>query len=476
MDKGNQTVRLNLGASLCGVALLTCSGVVTAAERVALVIGNDRYQRIAGLDNAGRDARAVAAKLRASPLGFTVIEGYDLDLAEMLDKLESFHQALSASGEVGLFYYAGHGAQISRGAGAEAGAENLLMPVDVSITTQSRLVAGSLRLSQVLAVMRNGGRDVNVVLLDACRDNPALDARGNRGLAPVPSESGFLIQFATAANRTAADGPVGSNGAYTGVLLEWLDRPGLSLDDVFTEVTGEVRRRTGQEPWRSSTLGRRVFLAGKSTLQRPVEGIPADQGEVRIEVSPAQAQVRIDGVLLGSGSRTIREPSGKTVLIRVEADGHEPAEERVRVQGGKVADVRLRLARVATAEVSLKNEENGLTPLEIIRAGVDRIQSKASLSDRLLEYEKIKEEVNLIESNDLEISLSQDVILNLLPVFREEDLVGNLCAQRISDRHEFSEMNFGRIGPPDILLDVMNLALALCGERPAERRRIPRDP
>jgi uncharacterized caspase-like protein len=247
-----------------------CTSTV-AAERVALVIGNNAYRPVPQgrgvppLNNARNDARAVAAKLRSDPLGFEVIEAYDLTQEQMAERLAEFGQRLTATGRIGFFYYAGHGAQLRLGVGSEARDENLLMGVDVDVSTTVRLERGSLKLSEVLSSMRGAGRPVNVVVLDACRDNPASDSRGNRGLAEVGGAgSGFLIQYATAANRTASDGPPGSNGAYTRELLSWLDRPGLSLGDVFTEVAGAVKRGTGQEPWMSSTIGERVFLAGSA--------------------------------------------------------------------------------------------------------------------------------------------------------------------------------------------------------------------
>ena len=230
-----------------------------SAERVALVVGNAAYEQdVAALRNPVNDATAVAAALRR--LGFEVIEGRDLDEGAFYDKIAAFDDA-ARSAEMALFFYAGHGLQVD--------GRNYLAPIDLKLERKQDLRRHAIELAAVLEVMRS---DTNLVILDACRNNPLAGelarslglsraVAASRGLARVESASGTLIAYATAPGDVAADGE-GDHSPYTAALLEHLETPGLSVQDLFTQVTASVLANTGekQKPWTHSSLSKVVRL------------------------------------------------------------------------------------------------------------------------------------------------------------------------------------------------------------------------
>ena len=214
-------------------------------RRVALVIGNGAYQD-APLKNPPNDAKAMAAALRE--VGFEVEILTDAGRKKMLEAVRNFGQKLSAGG-VGLFYYAGHGMQV-KGA-------NYLIPVGVDIANEEDVQTEALDANTVLARMDAAKNRVNLVILDACRNNPFARSfrSGTRGLAQMEAPSGTFVAFATAPGSTAADGD-GQNGLYTQHLLKALKEPGVGVEQVFKRVRVSVKQasRDQQVPWDSSSL------------------------------------------------------------------------------------------------------------------------------------------------------------------------------------------------------------------------------
>ena len=188
-------------------------------QRVALVIGNHAYKRIASLRNPGNDARDMATALKKT--GFQVTLLLNATRTQMGRAIGQFEDAVSKGG-VGLFFYAGHGVQV--------GGVNYLIPIGANITRQSEVEFEAISANRVLASMEAAGNRLNMVFLDACRNNPF---KGNRfraiggGLAAVRNApKGSLISYATGAGGVAADG-AGRNGTYTKNLLRYIGQPGL---------------------------------------------------------------------------------------------------------------------------------------------------------------------------------------------------------------------------------------------------------
>jgi len=229
------------------------------------VIGNSAYTAISPLANPKNDAELMAATLRE--VGFEVVPAIDVDVVAMGQAVRDFGKALRSAGKdaVGLFYYAGHGVQTGRG-------HNYLLPIGADIDIEADLGTAAISASDVLAQMEGAGNALNLVILDACRNNPfeGKFRSGGRGLARIQAASGSMIAFAAAPGQVAADGG-GANSPYTAALAVAMKEPGLAVEQVFKRVRVSVESRTGgaQTPWEESSLRGDFYF---------VPGIPAFSG------------------------------------------------------------------------------------------------------------------------------------------------------------------------------------------------------
>ncbi len=244
-------------AALVGVAFLVGSTYSAAPEgkRVALVIGNGAYENAPRLDNAALDARAVANSFRK--LGFQVIDGYDVDASRMRAKISELSAALPDAGSA-VIYYAGHGVSVDE--------ENYLLPTDIVLKSPTDLDLGAISVTLLLKQMKREER-VNIVILDACRDNPfAVELAkhktraviGERGLTRIEGDlaRGTLIAFASDPKSTALDGPAGQHSPFTEAFLNHVADPGVSIDTIMSRVRAEVWEKTrhNQLPWVNTSL------------------------------------------------------------------------------------------------------------------------------------------------------------------------------------------------------------------------------
>ncbi len=217
-----------------------------AERRLALVIGNGTYTNAPPLKNPPNDARDMAATLKT--LGFDVTSGINIDQREMKRLIREFGQKLKAGGS-GLFYYAGHGVQ--------SNGRNYLIPVEADIQSEAEVEDSSVDVNLVLKYMDEAQNGLNIVILDACRNNPFARSfrSASNGLAQVDAPTGTLIAYATAPGRVASDG-TGDNGLYTSELLKQVRVPGLSATDMFMRVRANVMKQTAnrQVPWEASSL------------------------------------------------------------------------------------------------------------------------------------------------------------------------------------------------------------------------------
>ena len=221
-----------------------------AEQRIALVIGNSAYEHTPRLDNPQTDARAMASALLKT--GFELIGGaaqLNLDKPKLERAIHEFSRRLR-QGTIGMFYYAGHG--------FEVGGRNYLVPVDANPTSTRDIDFMLVDVELLLRQLRDADSRLNMVVLDACRNNPfgGGGVRGGGGLAEIKSRpSGTIISFATAAGEVARDGPPGQNSPYTAALVAAIQKPGLSVLDTFNDVAVSVQRTTNraQQPWIQST-------------------------------------------------------------------------------------------------------------------------------------------------------------------------------------------------------------------------------
>jgi hypothetical protein len=260
LNEGNNSVRL-LAVNSSGSGYSETLSIVheKAKKRIALVVGNSGYLAGAKLQNPENDARAMTEKLTG--LGFDVIARIDASQNELRAAVAQFGNSIQSQDlEVALFYYAGHGMQIS--------GRNYLLPVDISPQTETELKVLAVSADDILDQMASpdeNSQRTNIMILDACRDNPLsrswTRSSGSKGLASMSAPSGTLITFSTKPGFTALDGE-GKNSPYTSELLKALDVPGLRLEDIFRTVRVRVMELTNRQqiPMENSLLTREVIL------------------------------------------------------------------------------------------------------------------------------------------------------------------------------------------------------------------------
>lgn len=248
-----------LPRALLAVALLTTSAQANAPldVRIALVIGNSAYPGNAALTNPANDAKAMAEQLRK--LGFQVLELRDGSRDQMTQAIDAARKQLQGKNGVGMLYYAGHGMQIDW--------RNYMVPVDARPRSEQDVVTQSVDLDAVVSAFKQAGNRVNILVLDACRNNPFEGTAPAKGLAQIDAVPGTFLAYATAPGNTADDGE-GSNGLYTGYLLQELAKPTARIEDVFKRVRLQVRQKSrgSQIPWESTSLEEDfVFNDGRSS-------------------------------------------------------------------------------------------------------------------------------------------------------------------------------------------------------------------
>ena len=229
------------------VLLLICAAAHAqqSENRIALVIGNSAYQSVP-LKNPVNDSRDMANKLRG--LGFTVVERSNLTVKQIGSTLREFRSKLTP-GSVALVFYAGHGLQIK--------GENYLPAVDADIHGEEDVPTQSLATRQIMDILGDAKTRLNLVFLDACRDNPF--ARGfrsaSRGLSKESAPSGTLISFATRPGSVASDGE-GKNGLYTGALLQAMGNTSIPIEQLLKKVVSSVKiaSNSQQEPWMEGSI------------------------------------------------------------------------------------------------------------------------------------------------------------------------------------------------------------------------------
>jgi len=241
-------------------------------NRVALVMGNAAYLN-GPLKNTVNDARAMAEVLRAS--GFEVILKENvLNQTEMKKAVREFGMKLKTGGTA-LFYYSGHGMQVN--------GFNYLIPTQAVMHIQEEIEYEALDMGFILAYMESAKSDVNIVILDACRNNPfSRSFRDTKqGLSTMVAPTGTLIAYSTSPGSVASDGDQ-EYGLYTRALLQHMQQPGVKVEDVFKGVRADVLERSGgqQTPWESSSLvGDFYFRNGSGAGYTAISALPEQEME-----------------------------------------------------------------------------------------------------------------------------------------------------------------------------------------------------
>ena len=302
--------------SVC--ALATITSAAQAERRVALVVGNAAYQHAAPLRTPGADADGVTALLRT--LDFNVVELKDVDKIGMELALRRFSAEIDGA-DIALFYYSGHA--------AEVGALNYLLPTSAKIDGPRSLALDTIALQDISSAMRQAGAKVQLLFLDACRDNPfetafaAPRAGGTtRGLAPVGTATGSLIAFSTQPGQVALDG-TGEMSPFTTGFVRYAGLPNLDVRQVLSRVRSYVLKDTDnqQAPWDTSSLVGDVNLVPK----RPP---PKFAERLTVPLAP------------GAGAQALHlaapvQPEGGEVQVRIQ---QRPAAGRLTLDSHGVAE------------------------------------------------------------------------------------------------------------------------------------------
>jgi uncharacterized caspase-like protein len=331
---------------ILGVLLLAAQ-FLCADGRVALVIGNGAYGAVPKLANPANDAVDVATKLEG--LGFSVTRLVDAKLADMEKARQKFaDDAKTAS--MRFFFYAGHGVQ--------SDGTNWLIPTDADVKEDYELKIKAFSVQAVLDGLKASGPGVNIVVLDACRDNPfkatSRTVGGSRGLA-VMGTSGSLIVYATAPGSTAADGK-GRNGVFTQALLGRLDSPGVSLQEIMTNVAADVADLTKgtQEPWIQASLTKMVYL------------VTPDEAKARFAARLAQGQNELDA--LNAQLEKLKQQAGTEQDTARKASRQVEIQKRASIAAQKELETQLLKAEAARQSQAEKDQATMSTQLASFKA------------------------------------------------------------------------------------------------------------
>ncbi len=241
--------RLNLIKPALLAVSLASFGVVAQAPldvRVALIIGNAAYVNVPVLANSTNDAKSIANIMKK--LGFKVFDVIDGDKASMERAIDQMKDQLKGQQAVAMLYYAGHGLQLDW--------RNYMVPVDAKLNSSADVPKQTIDIERVITTFKNANTRMNIIVLDACRDNPFADKASGKGLAQLDAPPGTYLAFATSPGNVAEDGDVSSgNGLFTQFLIKELQKPA-RIEDVFKRVRLQVRQKSQgrQIPWDSSSL------------------------------------------------------------------------------------------------------------------------------------------------------------------------------------------------------------------------------
>jgi formylglycine-generating enzyme required for sulfatase activity len=328
--------------------------------RYALVIGNGNYRELSRLVNPVNDARDMADALKS--LGFQVDVLADADLPSMEEAVVRLGSRLSISkSSIGFFFYAGHGVQ-SNGI-------NYLIPADAHIASESFLKTKALAAQEVLDTLQQAHNSVNVVVLDACRDNPFSWARsGTRGLTVVGVQPpGSIIAYATSAGSVAQDGQ-GRNGVFTAALLKNIRTPGLEIKDAFNRTGAAVQDTTGgaQVPAIYNQYFGNTFLAGAAPAPAAAAAAPAEKPAVTApkDAGSVAVEVRARGTLYLNGTAMAPLAAGTSTRLNDVEAGRASLE--MRYADGKVESRTVQVKKNALVAVSFTHVEERVVPENMV--------------------------------------------------------------------------------------------------------------
>jgi hypothetical protein len=362
-------------------------------ERKALIVGNANYTGIPELKNSINDAVLMERVL--SDRGFETTLLKNATKRQMKEAIQKFAKTLDQD-SVGLFYFAGHGLEVN--------GRNYLVPVDASISSEADVEYETVDAGRLLSIFEIANNGLNLMILDACRDNPFSTGSGWRniersGLAPMRPATGSLVMYATEPGKVASDNPHGENGLFTKNLVDTMKQPGLKIEEVFKKTAIKVRQESSkkQTPYIEGViLGDFVFTEGDRQPRSPKTTNPHNTNDrtrvdredtqfpFTVATRPRDARVRILNIN-PKYRRGMLLPSGEYV-VEVSASGFRTQIRKVRHSGDSTV-AWFELSEVVTN--AAKSGKSNSRPTVIIKSegAVDRTERTSLPSDEVSELE-----------------------------------------------------------------------------------------
>jgi formylglycine-generating enzyme required for sulfatase activity len=350
-------------------------GVTDKSNRIALVIGNSNYKD-APLTNPKNDSIDIAAMLKRT--GFEVELLLDANQETMDDAISNFGNKLRGGG-VGLFYFAGHGVQIE--------GKNYLIPIGADITRQRHVKYRTINVDEVLIEMGEARNGFNMLILDACRNNPLPRSfrSSKKGLSEISPPKGTLVTFATSPGDVASDGP-GRNSPFAKNFLIYGEEKGLHVETMFRKVSAGVQSETdgNQIPWRQSSFTGDFYFNGQEKTTEVASGSvvteTAGKGSIKVETQPSIAKIYVNQLFEGNSPITLKFPPGAYTVV-AKKNGYKNQQESVRVREGRNISLNLIMDKSGSsifvrstpdnAKIYLNNEFYGNAPdtISALKAG-----------------------------------------------------------------------------------------------------------
>ncbi len=301
-----------------------------ADKRVALVIGNSKYQNVTPLTNPANDAVLMETALKNAGFDVTLLK--DLDQKGMKQAMLNFGRKLKQGADASMFFYAGHGIEVD--------GKNYLVPVDSNTENKEEADIQNIEVNDFLALMENSGVPLNIVVLDACRNNPFRSMRSvGGGLAPVLAPAGTYVAYSTAAGSVAADG-AGANSPFTESLAESLRVPGLTLEGVFKKTRAKVRSLTNgaQVPFDSSAIEGDFYFINAPAAPVVIAAPPPPV----VVASPPVVTIP-EPVVVDDGKEAYAAAGNDPIMLQIVANAYKDT------IWGQLAEIRLRSSEAQVA-------------------------------------------------------------------------------------------------------------------------------
>ncbi len=279
------------------VLLIVVSGIAFSENKTALVIGNSAYEHFPILSRPWQEAGLMKAALER--LGFDVVYVVDGTYDQMYDALYTFERKLQQRGGIAFFHYGGHGIQVD--------GDNYLLPIDKNIPDERRVKSRAVKATEIVDLMAAAGSDTNIIVLDACRDNPlpaATRSTSTRGLAKLSAPVNTVVVYSAEAGAAAED------GVFTPTLLEYLEQPGVSFTDILRQTRRAVYEKTGgkQIPGSYDQLFDPIYLAGRASENSDYTG-GTDTSTGALSSTTSRLEIPEGFVLVESGTFIMGSPA-----------------------------------------------------------------------------------------------------------------------------------------------------------------------